>query len=72
MIRFTNVIADWNLGENPGDEVDWVDLLAGQLINQKMGEKFGLTYSAVSRKVSIFKDLHALVLPTAAMEIEIL
>jgi hypothetical protein len=37
-----------------------------------MGEKFGLTYSAVSRKVSIFNDLHALVLPTAAMEIEIL
>ena len=29
----------------------------GQLTNQQMGEKFGLSYSAVSRRVRIFKDL---------------
>jgi REP element-mobilizing transposase RayT len=30
---------------------------SGQLTNQKIGEKFGLTYSAVSRRVSVFKDV---------------
>ncbi len=30
---------------------------AGQLTNQQIGEKFGLTYSAVSQRVSIFKIL---------------
>ena len=30
---------------------------SGQLTNQQIGEKFGLTYSAVSQRVSIFKDL---------------
>jgi len=30
---------------------------SGQLTNQQVGEQFGLTYSAVSRRVSIFKDL---------------
>ena len=29
----------------------------GQLTNQQIGEKFGLTYSAVSSRVRIFKDL---------------
>ena len=29
----------------------------GQLTNQQIGEKFGLTYSAVSQRVSIFKEL---------------
>jgi hypothetical protein len=29
----------------------------GQLTNQQIGEKFGLTYSAVSQRVSIFKAL---------------
>ncbi|NIV97780.1 winged helix-turn-helix transcriptional regulator, partial [Candidatus Saccharibacteria bacterium] len=29
----------------------------GQLTNQQIGEKFGLTYSAVSRRVRILKDL---------------
>ena len=29
----------------------------GQLTNQQIGEKFGLTYSAVSQRVSIFKTL---------------
>jgi REP element-mobilizing transposase RayT len=29
----------------------------GQLTNQQIGEKFGLSYSAVSKRVSIFKDL---------------
>ena len=30
---------------------------SGQLTNQQIGEKFGLTYSAVSRRVGVFKDL---------------
>lgn len=30
---------------------------SGQLTNQQIGKKFGLTYSAVSQRVSIFKDL---------------
>ncbi len=30
---------------------------SGQLTNRQIGEKFGLTYSAVSRRVSILKDL---------------
>jgi len=30
---------------------------SGQLTNQKIGEKFGLTYSAVSRRVCVFRDL---------------
>jgi hypothetical protein len=30
---------------------------SGQLTNPQIGEKFGLTYSAVSRKVGAFKDL---------------
>jgi hypothetical protein len=30
---------------------------SGQLNNQQIGEKFGLTYSAVSRRVGVFKDL---------------
>jgi len=29
----------------------------GQLTNQQIGEKFGLTYSAVSQRVAIIKDL---------------
>jgi len=29
----------------------------GQITNQQIGERFGLTYSAVSRRVQIFKDL---------------
>lgn len=29
----------------------------GRMTNQEIGEKFGLTYSAVGRKVSISKDL---------------
>ncbi|MEJ2221858.1 MAG: HTH domain-containing protein [Desulfobacterales bacterium] len=29
----------------------------GALTNQQIGEKFGLTYSAVSRRVSILKEL---------------
>jgi len=28
-----------------------------QLTNQQIGEKFGLTYSVVSRRVGVFKDL---------------
>jgi len=30
---------------------------SGQLTNQQIGEKFGLSYSAVSRRVGIFKDM---------------
>ena len=30
---------------------------SGQLANQKMGEKLGLTYPAESRRVGVFKDL---------------
>jgi DNA-binding MarR family transcriptional regulator len=30
---------------------------SGQLTNQQIAEKFGLTYSAVSRRVDVFKDL---------------
>lgn len=30
---------------------------SGQLTNQRIGEKFGLTYSAVSRRIEVFKDL---------------
>jgi hypothetical protein len=29
----------------------------GQLTNLQIAEKFGLTYSAVSRRVGVFKDL---------------
>jgi hypothetical protein len=29
----------------------------GQLTNYQIAERFGLTYSAVSRRVGIFKDL---------------
>ena len=29
----------------------------GQLTNQQIGDKFGLTYSAVSQRVSLFKPL---------------
>jgi hypothetical protein len=30
---------------------------SGQLTNQQIAEKFGLTYSAVRRRVDVFKDL---------------
>ena len=30
---------------------------SGQLTNLQIAEKFGLTYSAVSRRVGVFKDL---------------
>jgi hypothetical protein len=30
---------------------------SGRLINQPIGENFGLTYSAMSRRVDVFKDL---------------